>query len=72
MKTIGKLKLTQLSNAELGKREQNRLLGGARCCICGCNGPSSTADNSSANNAGGTSGLVPSSGGGGVGSGTAS
>lgn len=28
MKNIGKLKLTQLSKAELGKRELNKLVGG--------------------------------------------
>lgn len=39
MKTIGKLKLAQLSKAELSKREQNRLLGGENCCICSCSYP---------------------------------
>lgn len=36
MKTLGKLKLTQLSKAELEKRELNRIAGGAPgdCCIC--------------------------------------
>lgn len=36
MKTLGKLKLTQLSKSELGKRELNKLSGGASgdCCIC--------------------------------------
>ena len=36
MKTLGKLKLTQLSKSEIGKRELNKLSGGApgECCIC--------------------------------------
>ena len=36
MKTLGKLKLTQLSKAELEKRELNKISGGApgECCIC--------------------------------------
>ena len=36
MKAIGRLKITQLSKVELGKRELNRLVGGERCCLCGC------------------------------------
>ena len=58
MKYIRKLKITQLSKAELGKREQNRLVGGTKCCICGCGGPSSTTDNHGANTSGGEHGLV--------------
>jgi natural product precursor len=38
MKTLSNLKLTQISRADLEKREMNRLLGGANCCICNCNG----------------------------------
>ncbi len=36
MKTLGKLKLTQLNNSEIGKRELNKLAGGTHgdCCIC--------------------------------------
>lgn len=68
MKTIGKLKLTQLNSTELSKREQNRLVGGERCCMCGCQGSSSQADNSSANNQGGASGLYSPTGGEGTGS----
>lgn len=69
MKNIGKLKLTQLSKAGLGKRELNKLIGGARCCICGCRpGGSSTSDVTHANNSGGASGLY--SPGGGVGTGS--
>lgn len=36
MKTLGKLKLTQLSKAELEKRELNKISGGesGECCIC--------------------------------------
>lgn len=36
MKTLGKLKLTQLSKSEIGKRELNKLSGGGEgdCCIC--------------------------------------
>ena len=43
------LKLAQLSKAELSQRELNRLVGGANCCICGCQGPSSSFDNRDAN-----------------------
>ena len=52
MKEISKLKLVNLSNRELAKKELNKIRGGG-CCICGCQGPSSTMDNASANNAGG-------------------
>lgn len=36
MKTLGKLKLTQLSKAELEKRELNKISGGSPgdCCVC--------------------------------------
>lgn len=68
MKTLKKIKLTQLNKVELDVREQNRLLGGAHCCICNCY-YSGIMANSSSNRAGGVSGLIPSSGGGfGVGS----
>ena len=57
MKNIGKLKLTQLSKAELGKRELNKLIGGEHCCICGCHSDrSSTLDVVNANNRGGARG----------------
>lgn len=36
MKRISRLKLTKLSKSELSKREQNHLIGGERCCTCGC------------------------------------
>ena len=51
MKTIGKLKLNQLSKAELGKREMNSLKGGGIECGCGCfySDVSSTATNGAAN-----------------------
>ena len=51
MKKLSKLKLNQLSSSELNERELSLLLGGAGNCCCGCNGPSSTSANSSANNA---------------------
>ncbi len=50
---LKKLKLVQLSKAELSQRELNRLIGGDKCCICSCSGPSSSADNHSANTKGG-------------------
>jgi natural product precursor len=43
MKTLSKLKLTQISMADLEKREMNKLLGGANCCVCTCNGTPSTS-----------------------------
>ena len=71
MKTIGKLKLNKLSQAQLSGNEQNRLKGGTNCCICGCHysnqGGSSSTDNSNANFAGGSSGLYSPQGGGGSG-----
>lgn len=52
MKTIGRLKLNQLTNAELNDREMKLIKGGVNCS-CGCHyygqGGSSTADNSAAN-----------------------
>ena len=53
MKQLSKLKLNWLSNAELNEKELSRILGGGTPgdCCCGCNGPSSSSDNSSANNA---------------------
>lgn len=67
MKTVGKLKLTQLSKAELSKREENLLVGGEKCCLCGCayadQEGSSTNDNGGSNNSGGTSGLYSPGGG---------
>lgn len=68
MKTLKKIKLTQLNKVELDMREQNRLLGGYKCCICGCQGPSGTTDNFNANINGGASGLISSGGGAGGGS----
>lgn len=60
MKAISRLKITQLSKAELSKRELNRLVGGENCCLCGCHYAnaegSSTGDNGGANNVGGASG----------------
>jgi natural product precursor len=38
MKTLSNLKLAQINKADLEKREMNRLLGGANCCICSCIG----------------------------------
>ena len=58
MKAIGRLKITQLNKVELSKREQNHLVGGENCCICGCLGPSSSFDNSGANYIGGASSLI--------------
>jgi natural product precursor len=50
MKKIGKLKLNQLSKAELKVKELNNLLGGFDPCGCGCQGTSSNDDNEEANN----------------------
>lgn len=68
MRKLNKVKLNQLNEAELSERELNRLLGGTRCCICGCQGPSGSNDNFSANINGGSSGLYSPSGGFGHGS----
>ena len=35
MKKLIKLKLNQLCNSELKKREMNTIKGG-KCCVCGC------------------------------------
>lgn len=48
MKTLGKLKLTQLNSVELRKNEMGQLVGG-ESCGCGCNGSSSTDNNANAN-----------------------
>lgn len=69
MKKLSKIKLSQLNKAELGEREMNRLLGGENCCICHDRGSSSIELNQAANNAGGTSGLIPGDNGGGWGTG---
>lgn len=59
MKHLSKLKLNQLSNADLEKREMNALVGGGTpgCCTCGCLyenvGGSSSSSNSGANNSSG-------------------
>ncbi len=44
MKTVRNLKLSQLCENEMGKREMNKLVGGANCCICGCNTDGSHQD----------------------------
>lgn len=46
MKTLGKLKLTQLSKAELEKREMNKISGGAlgECCVCSTSGATHVAN----------------------------
>lgn len=45
MKTLGKLKLTQLSKVELEKREMNKLSGGEKaCCICAVSGANHVAN----------------------------
>lgn len=53
MKKLGKLKLNQLSSAELNEQEMNTLRGGSGSCCCGCgyagSGGSSSSSNSSAN-----------------------
>lgn len=59
MKHLGKLKLNQLANADLKKREMNALFGGGTpgCCTCGClyenSGGSSSSANSGANDSSG-------------------
>ena len=63
MKSISRLKITQLSKAELGKRELNRLVGGDGCCICGCRGSTSTISHGGSNRGGGASGLFSAGGG---------
>ena len=63
MKKLNSIKLAQLNEQKLSKREMNRLAGGAPgdCCLCGCQGPSSSFDNKNANIAGGL--YTPNSGG---------
>lgn len=59
MKKLKKVSLSNLAKNELESRELRSLLGGANCCICGCQGPSGTQSNANANNAddwGGTAG----------------
>lgn len=53
MKSLKKLKLNQLREADLSAKEMSELKGGAHCCGCGCHGSSSTNSNSHANFAGG-------------------
>lgn len=59
MKTLKKIKLNSLNDAELRDREMNALNGG-RACGCGCNyagsGGSSTYNNGTANSKLGPSG----------------
>ena len=38
MSKLKKLKLSEMSKSELQAREMNKLLGGANCCVCTCNG----------------------------------
>jgi natural product precursor len=45
MKKLSSLKLNQLSQAELEKREMQNIHGGSSGCQCGCSGPSSIYDN---------------------------
>lgn len=56
MKTISKLKLNQLSKAELERRDLNQIKGGECCCSCACAGPSSTSDNARSNQGYGVAG----------------
>jgi len=52
MKKLEKLKLNQISKAEMGKREMNFISGGTdddNSCNCGCGGSSTTMDNRDAN-----------------------
>lgn len=50
MKKLSRLKLNQLSMADLEKKEMSILKGGG-CCACACAGPSPSATNSSTNDA---------------------
>lgn len=61
-KTISKLKLTQLSKADLEARQMNMLRGGVRSCTCSCEGTSSAATNRSSNYNSGASGYSSTSG----------
>jgi natural product precursor len=65
MREVQKLKLVQLSQSELDKKEMNKLRGGG-CCICGCK-TSPTMDNAASNNLGDK---IPADGGGGYGNGS--
>ena len=60
MKTLKKIKLNGLNDAELRDREMDALNGGDRTCGCGCNyegsGGSSTHNNGTANHNIGPSG----------------
>jgi natural product precursor len=47
------LKMNSLSQNALEAREMRELVGAGPACGCGCNGPSSTYDNGTANHAGG-------------------
>ena len=51
MKKLNSIKLAQLNEQELSKREMNRLAGGAPgdCCVCGCHGSSSSFSNFNSN-----------------------
>ncbi len=50
MKKLGKLKLNQISKADLEKKEMNYLTGGDNSiCACACSGTSSTVQNDTAN-----------------------
>ena len=57
VKIIGKLKLSQISKADLAARQMNVLFGGSDCCGCGCHywnsGGASVSANEQANVAGG-------------------
>lgn len=53
MKSLKKLKLNQLREADLSAKEMSELKGG--CCGCGCHGPSGHDANFSANTQGGYS-----------------
>jgi natural product precursor len=65
MKSISKLKLTQLSKADLAQRQMNYLKGGSFCqCSCAYanDGGSSSEDNRSANYGSGSTGYCSTSG----------
>ncbi|MBE6286732.1 MAG: rSAM-modified peptide [Mediterranea massiliensis] len=49
MKKLPKFKLTNLNASEVSEKEMNLLVGGEKCCTCGCTGPSSSVDNNIAN-----------------------
>lgn len=56
MGKLKSLKLTQISQAELEKKEMDLLLGGYGPCYCGCWGSSSTHSNGTANSSNGYGG----------------